>query len=264
MIDQVVKCKRCGLVYINPRLKPELILEGYSLGSDETFVSQSKGREITFSNALKRINNLTNHKRGRILDVGTAGGSFLHVAKKDGWDVSGCEPNKWLTEWSEKHYNLKITPGTIFDGNYKDEYFDVVTLWDVLEHVPNPKLVLLECNRVLKEDGLLVINYPDYGSWIAKLMGRRWVFLLSVHLYYFTPKTIKLILNKTGYNVIKESPHFQRLSLDYLVLRIKAYSKILHSVGKLFIKLPGVKKLQVPYWIGQTLIVAKKKSKEEQ
>ncbi len=79
--DQIVKCTKCGLMYVNPRLKGEIIVKGYSEGSDETFVSQAKGREITFSKCLKIIEKYA-IKKGKILDIGTAGGSFLHVAKK--------------------------------------------------------------------------------------------------------------------------------------------------------------------------------------
>jgi hypothetical protein len=60
----------------------------------------------------------------------------------------------------------------------------------------------------LKEDGLLVINYPDIGSWIARLMGRSWVFLLDVHLYYFTRATIHKLLDDAGFDVVCMRPHF--------------------------------------------------------
>jgi 2-polyprenyl-3-methyl-5-hydroxy-6-metoxy-1,4-benzoquinol methylase len=258
LIDQVVKCKKCGLVYINPRLKSNLIIQGYSEGADEMFVSQAKGREITFARSLKLINKYF-PKKGKLLDVGTAGGSFLHVAKQDGWKVWGCEPNKWLTKWAKKHYNLNVTPGTIFDGKYKSNFFDVVTLWDVLEHTPDPKKVLLECNRILKKKGLLVVNYPDLGSSIAKAMGKRWIFLLSVHLYYFTPKTIKKMLNLAGFKIVKTKPHFQQLSLGYLIFRMNAYSRALHKLGKTLSKILRTDNLQIPYWLGQTLVIAKKK-----
>ena len=82
LMDQLVRCNKCGLIYINPRIKTDLILEGYSEGSDETFVSQAKGRELTFEKNLKFIEKFA--KPGKILDVGTAGGSFLAVAKKEG------------------------------------------------------------------------------------------------------------------------------------------------------------------------------------
>ncbi|MBW2991819.1 class I SAM-dependent methyltransferase, partial [Candidatus Woesearchaeota archaeon] len=238
-------------------LKAELIFEGYSKGEDPNFVSQARGRELTFEKSLKLIEKYA--QKGRIYDVGTAGGSFLHVARKNKWEVYGCEPNKWMCRWSKKHYGLDITPGDIFTKKYPDNYFDVVTLWDVLEHVPSPSKVLFECNRILKKKGLLVVNYPDIGSGISKLMGRKWVFLLSVHLFYFTPKTIRRILDKTGFETIVLKKHFQRLALGYLVFRMRQYSNILHNIGKKIIGIFKINKMQIPYWLGQTLVLARKK-----
>jgi len=256
LIDQVVKCNKCGFVYINPRIKSELVVKGYTGGSDENFVSQARGREMTFAKCLDSVEKYK--KKGRILDIGTAGGSFLKVAKGCGWDAHGIEPNKWLGEWGKKQYGVDIKQGTIHDHKFPDNYFDVITLWDVLEHVPDPKKELLEVRRILKDDGFIFVNYPDIGSWIAKLMGRRWVFWLSIHLFYFTPRTMKMMLKKTGFRFIKKKPHIQRLALGYLVFRTKAYSRLAYNVGKLFVRVFHAQKWLIPYWLGQTLVVARK------
>ena len=84
LLDQLVKCRVCGLQYLNPRIKQDVVLEAYSDGSDETFISQASARERTFASCLNTIEKNTS-MRGKILDVGTAGGSFLSVAKQRGW-----------------------------------------------------------------------------------------------------------------------------------------------------------------------------------
>ena len=257
LIDQVVRCNQCELMYINPRIKSDRIIEGYSEGTDEGFISQEKGRLITFDRCMDLIEK--HKKNGKVLDVGTAGGTFLKSAKDRGWEVHGIEPNKWLANWGREHYGIDIKPGTIFDHKFDDNTFDVVTLWDVLEHVPDPKKTLDECNRILKEDGLIVVNYPDVGSWISRIMRSKWVFLLSVHLYYFTPKTIRNMLDKTGFSIVKKKPHFQTLQLDYLIFRMKAYSGLLSKVSNMVVKPLRLQNLQIPYWLGQTLIIARKK-----
>jgi len=257
LLDQVVKCKECGLMYINPRIRPDLIMQGYSEGEDENFISQAKYREKTFKKAFKQIEKLS--KKGKILDIGTAGGSFLKVAKDAGWEVYGIEPNKWLCDWGKKNYDIDIKSGDLFQQEYKDNMFEVVTLWDVIEHTPDPMKVLKECNRILKPGGILVVNYPDVGSLIAKFTGKRWPFFLSVHLYYFTRTTIEYILTKTFFKIEIIKPHIQTLSLGYLVFRMEAYSKLLHKLGTLFVKLTGTKNLKIPYWLGQTLVIARGK-----
>ena len=257
LIDQLVECSKCGLIYINPRLRKDIILDAYSKGEDKVFISQAKARELTFKKCLNKIEEFY-PQAGKILDIGTAGGSFLYAAKQSGWEVYGCEPNRWLCEWGRRNYGIEIKPGDLFQQNYQQDFFDVVTLWDVLEHTHNPKEVLKECHRILKKNGLLVVNYPDIGSWIARIMGRKWVFLLSVHLYYFTPKTINLLLKSSGFSILKIKPHFQQLTLKYIFSRSKAHSGIIGSMGENISELLGLGNLNVPYWIGQTLVIAKK------
>lgn len=256
LIDQLVKCNKCGLVFINPRIKGNLIVDAYSQGSDETFVSQAPARVKTFLSSIKQIEKFS--KPGKILDVGTAGGSFLAAAKSQGWDVYGCEPNRWLAAWGKKNYGIDIKPGTIFDQKYKKDSFDVVTLWDVIEHTPDPLSVLKECNRVLKNRGVLVVNYPDLASLVARLMGRKWLFLNSVHLYYFTPKTINLILRKAGFEIITIKPYFQKLEFGYLMFRASGVSQFISKVGMFFSKLFGLDKRLFPYWLGQTFVAVRK------
>ncbi len=158
----------------------------------------------------------------------------------------------------KKYYDIQIAIGTIFDGKFKNEQFDVVTLWDVLEHTPNPVDTLNECLRVLKRDGLLVVNYPDIGAWISRLMGRRWVFLLSVHYFYFTRKTIRKTLEKNGFSILKIKPHYQTLELDYILVRATPYVGFIAKALRALVNAAGIGKMQLPYWIGQTLVVAKK------
>lgn len=257
LVDQLVKCRACGLVYVNPRPHAGKILDGYAEGADEQFVSQVKGREITFEKSLRRIERFA--AVGRILDVGTAGGSFLHVARGRGWEVAGCEPNRWLCRWSKEHYGLDVMPGTVHDQHYPGGHFDVVTLWDVLEHVADPKSELVEVSRILRKGGLLVVNYPDIESLAARALGRKWPFLLNVHLYYFTRGTVTRILRDSGYDVLKTGMHFQKLSLGYILSRVKPYFGFVHAALDPLVRRLGLDAVQVPYWLGQTLVIARKR-----
>lgn len=257
LIDQLVQCKACGLQYLNPRLRHDLILEGYSSGADETFVSQAVARERTFEKQLKIIQSFM-HQKGRILDVGTGGGSFPGIAKKHGWDVVACEPNRWLAEWGITRYGINIHPGTIFTMGLEDASFDVVTLWDVLEHTTDPKSVLLECHRVLKPDGLFIVNYPDIGSSIARLMGSKWVFFLSVHLYYFTADTIEKMLEFSGFHLVNKRKYWQTLELGYIFFRMKPYISWAAKLGNTLTNALNMKNFQIPYWMGQMMVIARR------
>jgi 2-polyprenyl-3-methyl-5-hydroxy-6-metoxy-1,4-benzoquinol methylase len=258
--DRIVQCNECSLKYVTPQLDSKDLITAYSKGSDEQFVSQNKWRMITFKKCLNEVEKATKGEKGKILDIGTAGGAFLKVAKDSGWDAYGIEPNKWLCNWCNENYGIKIQNGTLESTNYKPKTFDVITLWDVLEHVPDPTDTLKRCKELLKDDGIIVVNYPDIGSLPAKLMGSKWVFLLSVHLWYFTPKTMKKMFIKNGFEPIKFKNHWQTLSLGYLIYRMEAYSKSLSNLGKNLVKRLRLENVSIPYWLGQTLAIAKKKS----
>lgn len=257
LMGQVVRCNGCRLIYVSPRLKSNLLLKSYSEGVDEKFVSQTRAREKTFGKSLTFVERYT--ETGKILDIGTANGSFLKVAKDRGWEVNGCEPNKWLCEWGKKHYDIRIDEGDLLQQKYEENSFDCVTLWDVLEHTPNPKEVLMEANRLLKQYGILVVNYPDIRSLISDIMRSKWVFLLSVHLFYFDKYTIDHLLDDCGFTIIRTKPHFQTLELGYLVFRMRKYNETLYKIGNFVCKTLRINGWQIPYWLGQTLVIAGKR-----
>lgn len=256
LIDQLVKCRRCTFQYVNPRLRGDLIFSGYTDGEDPTYVSQIDARERTFAQSLDEIERAVGAP-GRLLDIGTAAGAFVAAARARGWQAEGCEPNRWLARWGSAHYGVTIREGSVFEQPYAEGTFDVVTLWDVIEHTLNPRDMLEQCRRLLKPGGVLVVNYPDIGSSIARALGRRWLFLTSVHLYYFDRNTIARMLVTTGFRVERLRPHWQRLELDYVLFRGSVLSRRLSTAARALVRLAGASKLQVPYWLGQTFVIAR-------
>ena len=257
LVDQLVRCKACGFKYVNPRLRSDLILSGYTEGEDPTYVSQIEARERTFTTSLERIERAAGAK-GRLLDVGTAAGAFVAAARKRGWDAEGCEPNHWMADWGMRHYGITIRKGDLLQQDYPEASFDVITLWDVIEHTTDPVAVLARCRVLLKPGGILVVNYPDIGSWIARLLGRRWLFLTSVHLYYFDRRTITRLLEDSGYRTETVRPHVQRLELDYILFRGSVLSPKLSSIARAVARALGIGRAQVPFWLGQTFVLGRR------
>jgi SAM-dependent methyltransferase len=257
LIDQLVRCNRCGFQYVNPRLRGELIFGSYAEGEDPVYVSQLQARERTFAVSLGEIER-ANGGPGKLLDIGTAAGAFVAAAAGRGWQAEGCEPNRWMAAWGEKHYGIRIRQGSVFEHPYAENSFDVVTLWDVIEHTLDPRKMLERCRMLLRPGGILVVNYPDIGSWIARMLGRRWLFLTSVHLYYFDRRTVRKMLESTGFSVEHVRPHFQRLELDYILFRASVLSKGLSSAARAIVRPLGLSRTQVPYWLGQTFVLARR------
>ena len=126
---------------MNPRPMATAIVEAYSEGDYYAYVSQVSARERTFAAAVAHIERLLPGS-GRLLDVGTAAGAFLAAARSREWQVEGCEPNRWLARWGSCHYGIPIRTGEIFDHHFAPQSFDVVSLWDVIEHTPDPARVI--------------------------------------------------------------------------------------------------------------------------
>lgn len=254
--ETLVECRQCSLVFTSPRLKRDLILRGYVENEDPNYVSQASGRIRSFEGCLKQVERFA--QVGTILDVGAAAGFFLKVAKDKGWVTFGIEPSKFLADFGNRNYGVNVFCGTLEDSPKWRHQMDVVTLWDVLEHTFDPRDTLVRCNRYLKPNGHIVVNYPDIGSVLAKLAGRKWWFIISVHLYYFTPKTIAKLLAETGFEVVETGPHFQSLDLGYLLYRLEAYFPRLAKLASRVASALGLSKMLIPYYAAQTRVIARK------
>ena len=199
----------------------------------------------------------------RVLDIGAGAGVFLKAAQAEGIEAIGLEPSQWLVDWGIKNLGVKLISGTSRDLADKliengGKKFDWITLWDVLEHTESPSEELKIVNHALETDGYLTISYPDISSRLARAFGRKWWFILSVHLFYFTPVTIKRYLEDSGFEVIFSGRHFQKLNLGYLTFRaekyLKRFSKIVGSILR-FLHLYDV---SVPYYASQRVAIARK------
>lgn len=257
LVDRLVRCRGCGLVFVSPRVQAGTIVDSYSAGEDPTFVSQAEARERTFGESVARIETLTGGP-GRVFDIGTAGGSFLAAARARGWHVDGCEPNRWLAAWGKQHYGIDIRPGPLTDHDLPKGHYDVVTLWDVVEHLPQPSAILERVKDLVRPGGYLILTFPDIGSPSAKYLGRYWPFLSSVHLYYFSKKTMREMLREHGFEMLHTRPHTQKLELEYVLHRA---GDVLGAPMRMLSRLAnkaGAGRSHVSYRLGQTFVAARR------
>ncbi|MBF0630220.1 MAG: class I SAM-dependent methyltransferase [Magnetococcales bacterium] len=258
LLDQLVRCKGCGLVYLNPRIKQDIILEGYRNAEDPLFIAQNEARILTFRQCLEGImrrHGVSPGTHPRVLDIGCAGGAFPKAASDLGFEVVGIEPSAWMATRARARYDLDIRAGTLEEVDFKGERFDIITLWDVIEHMADPATALQRIRSLLHPHGLLIVNYPDHESLARKGLRSRWPFFLSVHLYYFSPATITRLLNHHGFQVRETRPHWQKLPLGYVLKRASAHLPFLGMFAAMLEhRKMGMR--AVSYNMGQTLVVA--------
>lgn len=210
LIATFMSCDACGLIFQNPRLSQSEIHKYYPPDYDsyqdiELDNDDLKSRIATRGLSKRSQVVMDNMEGGKLLDVGCAIGNFLRMMQKfPGWDLHGIEISEHAARIAREKYQLNVYNGVIEEAKYPPNHFDVVTLWDVLEHIVDPKSLLLEVNRVLKSSGNLILKIPNGGSWDAQLFGKYWSGLDAPrHYYVFKRNSITRLLELSGYRIKK-------------------------------------------------------------
>jgi SAM-dependent methyltransferase len=249
LMSELLSCLNCGLQQVERIRSSEDLLSAYESVIDETHSENSDLRVRSFQRAMKKIMkiepNISPKDAPHLVDIGCAGGEFPYAAHKLGFKVTAFEPSAHLSKIGREKYNLDIRSGAFDKSEFEESSVDVVTLWDVLEHVDSPKKMISDVVPILRPGGYLVLNLPMIDTPSARILRFRWPFYLEVHLYYFTMKTIRNYLVEADFTVISHKPYSQTLSVDYLVRR---------ASGGRFKKFPI--KMPFRYRLGQRTIVA--------
>ncbi len=212
----VVQCQGCGLLYVNPRPSQEEIGKFYPkiYSWKETLEAESfltrcvrKLEKIyryhLLMDEVSKVVRFTRRGSGRVLDVGCGTGDRLDVFRSRGFETFGVETSD-SADYAKENLKLDVLKGNLFSARFPDRFFDVVTLYNVLEHTHDPKRVCEEVHRILKDDGFLVIQVPNGNSLQYRVFGRKWAaFDIPRDLYYFGTESLKLLLGKVGFTVTK-------------------------------------------------------------
>lgn len=202
----IYRCPQCGVSFT----KPELLAEQFKKYYGELYYGKRKSfSERTMNTArIKKIFRLCEGTRGKaVLDIGCGNGSFLSSLQKHGWIIYGTEmsPENHLID---KKISSKIYRRDLPDCRFPDTTFDLITLWHSMEHMEYPRLYLSEIKRILKDDGFLIIEVPNFQSWQSRITKNNWFHLdVPRHLWHYNPRSITMLLNSSGFVVSKIS-HF--------------------------------------------------------
>jgi 2-polyprenyl-3-methyl-5-hydroxy-6-metoxy-1,4-benzoquinol methylase len=150
-----------------------------------------------------------------MLDLGCAVGVFLSMAEEEGWEVCGVEISEYAVARAKERCKGEVYVGELADICFSEASFDVITMWDVLEHLAHPRKALAEAHRILKDDGIILLDTPNEGSLIRRVahlvyrfFGGRVVYparnLYHIyHRYYFSEDTLRRILDASGFAVME-------------------------------------------------------------
>jgi len=195
-----VRCVDCGLVYITPRLTEAEIAYIYDLGFESKSIQRPEPIDFSsYGSFFKQISPY--RKNNTILDVGCFRGYLLMAAKERSWRVFGTEISKRAAQ-SASNSGLNVHLGSLPDAHYSENYFDVISLFDVVEHLSDPMRYFREIRRILRPGGLVYLETPNFDSLLRFLFGQNWCVFFPWHLYFFTKNTIEHMIIKAGLQLI--------------------------------------------------------------
>jgi SAM-dependent methyltransferase len=252
---QMVRCPLCQFVFLNPRPTSDSLFHLYQTYLPEEESSIESWEKMIKSVFHRAANLLKQYRRnGRLLDVGTGFGFFLAEMKKRGWEVMGVEISPKGIDYGRNVLELAIHPGPLEKAAFPDDYFDAVTGFYVIEHLPHPIAFLKECYRVLKPGGLLLLRYPHTTPIknLLKLLGiKNCLYDLPAHLSDFSPKMIQGVLEKVGFGKCQHLIGGYTLPYDLgkrtASILFGNFSEALFYLSRKRFLLPGVSKTVLAY-----------------
>lgn len=195
----IVRCQNCGLGHTL-----DLGSQTGDYHRDQVYIGNSDLFANLFLRRVKIINQLSN-KPGRALDIGSSTGLMLSLLRKMGWQVQGVEMSLGAAQVA-KQQGISTLVSTFEKAKLKTNFFDAIILNQTLEHLEDPVKVIAKASKLLKKNGVILIDVPNFGSLSSKLDFDSWPYLLpEEHLWHFTYQSLKYLLEDSGFKIIHQS-----------------------------------------------------------
>jgi len=225
---EILECRACGLAFWNP--SPDF--RASDVYDDAYFAGASAGHgyddyadletvlRLNFSRRLAGIPRP--HPGARLLDIGAAFGFAVSEARRTGWEATGLEISTAAAARAGRTAPGRVVVADALRAPFGSSCFDAVTLWDVLEHLPDPHAAVAEAARLLRSGGRLVLTTGDVGSLVARLSGPRWhLYTIPEHLFFYSRRSLRLLLEAHGFRVESERAESSVYTLGYLAERLR-------------------------------------------
>jgi 2-polyprenyl-3-methyl-5-hydroxy-6-metoxy-1,4-benzoquinol methylase len=275
---KILKCKNCGLIFVDPLSgsfatfdfenqkhreqkyhQMRLAAEKEGKFDEDMIRCEEAIRTLHFKNRKEEIERYV--KSGKLLDIGCGRGFFLTNFVGSNVDYFGIEPRRRISEEAQKRVGEnKIFCGTLKEANLPDSHFDIVTMINLIEHLPFPKETLNEVNRIMKNSGLLLIETPNVESMVPKILGKRWhAFLEYEHHYFFSKDTLTRMLKDTGFRVEKMRRGNKLFSIRYLLYRLSWYNRKMSTCMEKILNISNLleKTVKIPQ-VDELIVIARK------
>lgn len=265
----ILECPNCKLEFIYNQPSFDEIKNIYSNEYYKSWgMENGENNEValmkksTFRNMLKKI--LPYKKSGNILDIGTASGFLLEEAKKIGFEPYGVELSEYSSSIAKQKFgNDRIHNGTIETSNFPENFFDLITMTDLLEHIQKPIEMLEICRKMLKQystgGGYIMITVPDTTSFTHNIMRSKWTQYKLEHLFYFNKNNFEIMAKNTGFEIIYMKPAVKTMTLRYIRNQFNVYKLFpLTQIFNIINYIPILNTLRFNITLGESLVILKK------
>ncbi len=209
----IVSCETCDFTFTNPRPDDDSLQHYYK---SESYISHTNSTKGLFNLIYQKIRSYTIKRKvvllkklgckGKHLDIGCGTGEFLHACASSGLKCMGIEPSKLARTQAIKNYNLSVSSDTNL-GNIAECSFDSITMWHVLEHLPDVVNTVSGLQKILKKKGKVIIGVPNHKCLDAKIYKEYWAaWDVPIHLWHFSQHTIETLFKKNNFKLIQKKP----------------------------------------------------------
>jgi SAM-dependent methyltransferase len=205
----LVRCKQCGLAFVNPQPSSKDLFRFYPVlyYGDEP----ASYEKIDARSRFKKLRSVVQKNNGAILDIGCGKGLLLQMFKETGWNVAGIELSEESARYASEKLHIDVytlLSDLEADNIDKINSFDVITFFHSLEHVKDPLLYVKSAEKLLKSDGIMIIEVPRFNSLYSKVFKDTWFHLdVPRHLYHFEDQTLQKMMNSVGLHVFKKTKY---------------------------------------------------------
>lgn len=263
---RIMRCRRCGLAFLNPRPTNEELsrfYEGDYYESGDPLAHGYEDYEALEPSLALMARHKTRHVQsrvagGKLLDVGAGFGHFVKAACDAGFDARGVEIAAQGAAHAREKLGVDVEQGALEDVDLAPGSLDCITLWDVLEHTFSARETLARAADLVRPGGFIFLTVPDADALAARLMGRHWFgFQKLEHTYYFTPRTIRALLTGAGFSDVTCHMGQWSCSVEYIARRLAHYNRFVANCALAFCDFFGITKRNVGFRLIDMVVCAK-------
>jgi dolichol-phosphate mannosyltransferase len=245
---EVVRCLACGIETAGEESFRRSHENEYESVVDEEYLDNDWVKQKTFKRLASQVAPYA--QTSKVLEVGAYCGLFMDVARDKGWNISGIEPSHWASDIARSKGHEIVQGALSSAADRVNGPFDMIVSWDVVEHLEDPVRDLAVMRSKMASEGVLCLTTINKDGWFARLTGRRWPWIMHMHLYYFTSKTLGDVLRRAGFSLVEEMPYHHYASLRYLAAKAAALMPPGVSALALLVSRVIPARLAIPVYLG--------------